>query len=170
MSDLPAQNKPLPDQNSTRKRDAKTAQEIIDTRNISHSHTQDESEQVFTEDKPSGSLRGWRPNIKNDASLLHAMERAFEYRGDVSIILQNNELGDNPITITGYVFNIIRGSNFKKTALCVMLRNICDRRALAVNSDIVNLRASDIQMIAFTGIDAAAGKTWDAWVDKQNKK
>lgn len=85
-----------------------------------------------------------------DSDLHDALEKAFDYRGDVTIKLRNGE------TIEGYVFDRRPGS-----AIRLIPKGDFAKRTIDWN---------DIQQVAFTGRDTAAGKSWEAWMKKYNEK
>lgn len=82
------------------------------------------------------------------ADVEHAIELAFDYRGDVTLTLADGR------TIEGYLFDRRRDS-----AGALLVRVMTTPQA---TREIVAAR--DIRQIAFTGRDTAAGKSWETWV------
>jgi len=101
-------------------------------------------------------LEGWIPSMASDKEIRQALEKAFDYRGDITITLRNGE------RVEGYVFD--RRSQAPSLSECtvrVMPKNQSGR---------ITLRYSDIAGLAFTGRDSAAGKSFEAWVKKYKEK
>jgi hypothetical protein len=101
-------------------------------------------------------LEGWVPAIATDADVRDALEKAFDYRGDLTILLKDGG------KIEGYVFDRKR----KTPALedCVVRIMPRDRPEKIV------VRYSDVAALSFSGRDTAAGKSFAAWVKKYNDK
>jgi hypothetical protein len=91
------------------------------------------------------SREGWAPVIGRDASLEDVIDEAFDYRGDVTLVLQDGR------TLVGYVYN--RDRYATPPFLLVF------DPAGASHT----IRYADVRSIAFTGKDMAAGKSYEAW-------
>ena len=102
------------------------------------------------------NLQGWIPAIASEEEVRSALEKAFDYRGDLTVTLKNGE------TIVGYIFD--RRAESARLSEC-FLRIIPSNR-----SEKISIRYSDIAGLAFTGKDTAAGKSFEAWVKKYNEK
>ena len=90
-------------------------------------------------------LEGWVPGFASELEIREALEKAFDYRGDLTIMLKNGQ------KLEGYIFD--RRSDGKSLADCfvrMMPKNQGDKLKIAY---------SDIAGLAFTGKDTAAGKT-----------
>jgi hypothetical protein len=101
------------------------------------------------------SVQGWIPELASEEELRIALEKAFDYRGDITLTLKNGS------KIEGYVFDRVAGSSLQTSFARVLLKDSNDRRKIAY---------ADIAALAFTGRDAAAGKSWEAWVKKYWEK
>lgn len=101
------------------------------------------------------NLEGWAPVLGSDAEVLDALEKAFDYRGDVTLTLKNGEV------IEGYIFD-------RKTA--VTPAQSCVRLFPKDSSEKRTIAYSEVSGLAFTGKDRAAGASWEAWVKKWNEK
>ncbi|PYV99201.1 MAG: hypothetical protein DMG89_08965 [Acidobacteria bacterium] len=100
-------------------------------------------------------LEGWIPELANQEEVCSALEKAFDYRGDITITKKDGS------KIEGYVFD--RRSGPSLTQSCV--------RLFPKNSDEkVSISYADIAALAFTGRDTAAGKGWEAWVKKYQER
>jgi hypothetical protein len=101
------------------------------------------------------SLQGWVPELASEHELREALEKAFDYRGDISVTRKDGS------KIEGYLFDRVLG------------KNLCDSfvRLLPKESNQrVKITYSEIAAVAFTGRDTAAGKSWEAWVRKYWEK
>jgi hypothetical protein len=84
-----------------------------------------------------------------------ALEKAFDYRGDVTISLKNGA------SLEGYIFDRRRGASLADSVVRMFPKNEPTKRTIPW---------SDIAGLAFTGRDTAAGKTWEAWLKKYWEK
>jgi hypothetical protein len=101
-------------------------------------------------------LEGWIPTISRESEIREALEKAFDYRGDLTITLKSGQ------KIEGYVFDRkIKGPSLAECFVRVMPND---------GSDKVSVPYSEIAALAFTGRDTAAGKSFTAWVKKYNEK
>jgi hypothetical protein len=102
------------------------------------------------------NLEGWIPPLASDAEIRAALEKAFDYRGDLTVTLKSGE------KIEGYIFD--RKNDGATLAEC-NLRMIPKGRP-----EKIRIPYSDIAALAFTGKDTAAGKSFEAWVKKYHEK
>jgi len=100
-------------------------------------------------------LEGWVPGLASDEETRAALEKAFDYRGDVTITLHNGQ------KIEGYIFDRRTGKTLADSFV---------RLYPAKSDEKLNVVYSDIAALAFTGRDTAAGKSWEAWVRKYREK
>ncbi len=100
-------------------------------------------------------LQGWVPALATDEERHAAFEKAFDYRGDVTLTLRDGR------TLTGYVFDRRTGASLDASAVRIIPAG--ERTKLAVPY-------SDIAALTFSGRDTAAGKSFEAWVKKYNEK
>jgi hypothetical protein len=107
------------------------------------------------EGRERDQLEGWIPSLASDAEIQAAFEKAFDYRGDVTLTLKDGR------QITGYVFDRRAGSNLQNSAVRIIPST--ERTKLTIPY-------SEIAALAFTGRDTAAGKSFDAWVRKYWEK
>jgi hypothetical protein len=112
-------------------------------------HSADELEHIAGREKEN--LEGWIPSIATDAEIREALEKAFDYRGDVTITRKDGT------KLEGYLFDRRSGASLQDSFVRVIPSN--DRTK-------VNVAYSDVAALAFTGRDSAAGKTFEAWVKK----
>jgi hypothetical protein len=101
------------------------------------------------------SPQGLAVETANEEELRIALEKAFDYRGDVTITQRDGT------KIEGYIFDRQTG------------RSLADSFVRVIPAD-RNVKLSiaylDIAGVTFTGRDAAAGKSWEAWVKKYIEK
>jgi hypothetical protein len=102
------------------------------------------------------NLEGWIPALATDDEIRSALEKAFDFRGDVTITRKDGT------TVEGYIFD--RRSNGKTLADCVVRMIPKDR------DEKIAVSYSDIARLAFTGRDTAAGKSFETWVKKYREK
>lgn len=101
------------------------------------------------------SVQGWVPQLPTEEELRIALEKAFDYRGDVTLTLKDNS------KIEGYIFDRITGPSLSTSYVRVLPKD---------SSQKVKITYADIAALAFTGRDTAAGKSWEAWVHKYWEK
>ncbi len=102
------------------------------------------------------NLQGWIPKLASADEIRTALEKAFDYRGDLTVTLKSGE------KIEGYVFD--RRSESPRLNECIVRVMPKDKPGR------LSIRYSDIAALAFTGKDTAAGKSFEAWVKKYNEK
>jgi hypothetical protein len=101
-------------------------------------------------------LEGWVPALATDADVRDALEKAFDYRGDLTILLKDGG------KIEGYVFDRKRRTPALEDCIVrIMPRDRPEKIAV---------RYSDVAALSFSGRDTAAGKSFAAWVKKYNDK
>ena len=100
-------------------------------------------------------LEGWIPALAGEEDIRAALEKAFDYRGNVTITRKNGDKVD------GYIFDRRSGSALSDSFV----------RLIPVNSrEKLSIPYSDIAALAFSDRDPAAGKSFDAWVRKYWEK
>jgi hypothetical protein len=93
------------------------------------------------------SLEGWAPDIPDAAALADVVEHAFDYRGDVTL-----QLDDGRVLI-GYLFN--RNRDVAEPFVQVFEHD---------RSGPSTIPYAHIRAIRFTGKDTAAGNSYAAWL------
>ena len=101
------------------------------------------------------SVEGWVPEVATESELRDALEKAFDFRGDVAITKKDGS------KIDGYIFDRVTGATLDNSFVRVMPRD-SNRR--------VKIPYAEIAALAFSGRDPAAGKSWEAWVRKYWEK
>jgi hypothetical protein len=100
------------------------------------------------------NLEGWTPVLGSDAEVLDALEKAFDYRGDVTITCKDGSV------IEGYIFDRRTGPSLAESMVRLFPKDSPEKRSISY---------SEIAGLAFTGKDRAAGASWEAWVKKWNE-
>jgi hypothetical protein len=101
------------------------------------------------------SLQGWIPELATERELREALEKAFDYRGDIAVTLKNGS------KVEGYIFDRVVGKTLSGSFVRLLPKDSNQR---------VRIAYSEIAALAFTGRDTAAGKSWEAWVKKHWEK
>jgi hypothetical protein len=105
----------------------------------------------FEHEKLQG--RVWQPTTEEE--LREGLEKAFDYRGDVTITRRDGS------SIEGYIFDRRSAATLAESAIRLFPRGQPDK---------VSIPYSDIAGLSFTGRDTAAGKSWEAWLKKYWEK
>jgi hypothetical protein len=101
------------------------------------------------------NLQGWIPELASEADIRAVIEKAFDYRGDVTVTRKDGS------AITGYLFDRRVGPTLANSVIRLML---------ATSNERPSIPYSDIAGLGFTGRDTAAGKSYEAWVKKYWEK
>jgi hypothetical protein len=100
-------------------------------------------------------LEGWVPELASDEELRDALEKAFDYRGDVTITTKAGE------KIEAYIFNRSTGATLAESWVQYFAPNAPEKRKLSY---------AEIARLEFSGKDRAAGKHWEDWVTAYNER
>ena len=102
------------------------------------------------------NLEGWIPALATDAETRDALEKAFDYRGDVTITCRDGTI------VEGYLFDRTSAPTLADSRVRV-IPSKGDRTRISIPY-------ADIAALAFTGRDTAAGKSFEAWIKKYWEK
>jgi hypothetical protein len=100
-------------------------------------------------------LEGWIPNLASDEDVRQALEKAFDYRGDVTITRRDGS------KIEGYLFDRRTGKTLTDSFVRIIPSNAREK---------LSIPYSDIAALKFSDRDPAAGKSFEAWVKKYWEK
>ncbi|HEY2363830.1 MAG TPA: hypothetical protein VGK36_22115 [Candidatus Angelobacter sp.] len=100
-------------------------------------------------------LEGWVPELAGEEEIRQALEKAFDYRGDVTITRKDGS------KVEGYIFDRRTGKTLADSAVRLFPKD-ADQK--------VSIPYSEIAALAFSGRDTAAGKSFEAWVRKYWEK
>jgi hypothetical protein len=101
------------------------------------------------------AIEGWIPELASEQDLRSALEKAFDYRGDITITRRDGT------KIEGYLFDRRTGATLSDSAVRILPKD---------SNTKLTIPYSDIAALAFTGRDTAAGKSWEAWMKKYWEK
>jgi hypothetical protein len=97
--------------------------------------------------------RVWQPSSEEE--LREGLEKAFDYRGDVTITRKDGS------TVEGYIFDRRAAATLSESLIRLFPKGEPVK---------VSIPYSEIASLAFTGRDTAAGKSWEAWLKKYWEK
>jgi hypothetical protein len=100
-------------------------------------------------------LEGWIPQLASEDEIRVALEKAFDYRGDITITCKDGS------KVEGYLFD-------RRSA--VTLKDSVVRLYPKDSNEKISVSYADIAALAFTGRDTAAGRSWEAWMKKYAEK
>ena len=100
-------------------------------------------------------LEGWVPELAGEEEVRQALEKAFDYRGDVTITRKDGS------KVEGYIFDRRTGKSLADSAVRLFPKD-ADQK--------ISIPYSEIAALAFSGRDTAAGKSFEAWVRKYWEK
>jgi hypothetical protein len=100
-------------------------------------------------------LEGWIPKLASEEDTRQALEKAFDYRGDVTITRKDGS------KVEGYVFDRWTASTLADSYVRVFPKD---------SNEKLNVSYADIAALAFSERDPAAGKSFEAWVRKYWEK
>jgi len=116
-------------------------------------------------------VEGWVPELASEAELREALEKALDYRGDVTITRKDGT------RVEGYIFDRRSGATLGDSVVRLMPKDAApslpvgaaEGQALGqaegtASPQKISIAFSDIAALAFSGRDMAAGRSWEAWV------
>ena len=101
------------------------------------------------------NLEGWVPELASPGELLAALDKAFDYRGDVTVTLKNQSV------VSGYLFDRRTGGGLDDSFARLMPED---------GGANLEVRYADIARLQFADRDPASGKSWETWVRKYAEK
>jgi hypothetical protein len=101
------------------------------------------------------NLEGWIPDLASDDDIRAALEKAFDYRGDITLTLKD---GSN---IEGYIFDRRTAGTLADSVVRLFPKDRDEK---------ISIRYADIARLEFTGRDTAAGKSFQTWLKKYQEK
>ena len=100
-------------------------------------------------------LEGWIPDLASEEEVRQALEKAFDYRGNVAITRKDGS------TVEGYIFDRRTGRTLSESFVRVIPTDSREK---------LSIPYSEIAALKFSDRDPAAGKSFDAWVRKYWEK
>ena len=101
------------------------------------------------------NLEGWVPELAGEDDLRSALEKAFDYRGDVTITTRAGK------KIEAFIFNRHTGATLAESYVQYFEPNVNGKQKLSY---------AEIARLEFSGKDRAAGKHWEDWVKAYNER
>ena len=101
------------------------------------------------------TLEGWVPNLATDEEVRSALEKAFDFRGDVSVTRKDGS------KVEGYLFDRVSGRDLASSFVRLLPKDSNEKLKIAY---------ADIAALAFSSRDPAGGKSWEAWLRKYWEK
>jgi len=101
------------------------------------------------------NLQGWIPPLATEDELRDALEKAFDYRGDITVTRKDGSV------VEGYLYDRRPAATLQQSLVRILPANGTPR---------VSIPYSEIAALAFSSRDPAAGKSWEAWVRKYWQK
>jgi hypothetical protein len=100
-------------------------------------------------------LEGWIPELATEQDVRQALEKAFDYRGDVIITRKDGS------KVEGYIFDRRAGQSLSDSVVRVIPSGKPEK---------LSIPYSEIAALKFSDRDPAAGKSFEAWVHKYWEK
>jgi hypothetical protein len=100
-------------------------------------------------------LQGTIPPLATEEEIRIALEKAFDYRGDVTITRRDGS------SVDGYVYDRRLGKTLDNSLVRMLPSDGSPRQSIPY---------SEISGLRFSGRDTAAGKSWEAWLRKYWEK
>jgi len=104
--------------------------------------------------------QGWEPPLTNPDERAAAIEAAFHYRGDVTLHLTDDRC------LEGFIFDRRPGRASVPSATSDVTVHMLIKRS----TKRITVHADEIERLVFTGRDAAAGKSWERWVEHYRER
>jgi hypothetical protein len=101
------------------------------------------------------NFEGLIPSMATEDEIRAALEKAFDYRGDVTITRKDGA------SIEGYIFDRRTGKTLADSSVRLFPKDRDEK---------ISISFADIAKLAFTGRDTAAGKSFETWVKKYRDK
>ena len=135
-------------------------QEHLKVEQLQHA-TPDQIEHIAGRERDN--LEGTIPAMANESEIREVLEKAFDYRGDVTVTRKDGS------TIEGYLYDRRNAPTLEQSVIRLMPT---PAKGVPASTTIerVNISYADIAGLKFSGRDTAAGKTFDAWVKKYWEK
>lgn len=95
------------------------------------------------------NLEGWVPQLAGEDELRDALDKALDFRGDVTITRKDGS------KVEGYIFDRRTGSTLAGSAVRLYPKDSAEK---------ISIPYSEIAALAFSPSDPAAGKGWEAWI------
>src|SRR4051794_1540414 len=95
------------------------------------------------------TIQGWIPSLASEAEIRQALEKAFDYRGDVTLTLKDDS------KIEGYLFDRRSAATLSDCKVSLIPKDRDEK---------VTISYAQIARLEFSGKDTAHGKSFETWV------
>jgi len=99
------------------------------------------------------TLEGWVPELGEGLTLSQVIELAFDYRGNTTVVKVDGT------EVEGYLFN--RNCEVPEPFIQMFDQN---------GNGPFRIPYAEIRNIQFSGKDMAAGRSWEAWVERKQRE
>jgi hypothetical protein len=99
------------------------------------------------------NLEGWIPALASEAEIREALEKAFDYRGDITVTRKDGT------KVEGYLYD-----RFNAPTLEASVVRIIPVPKPGTPTERVNISYADVAALQFTGRDTASGRRFEDWV------
>ena len=135
---------------------ATSEQEHLNVEPLPHANP-DELEHA--EGRQREDLEGSIPALATEAEIREALEKAFDYRGDITVTRKDGS------TVEGYLYD-----RRSEPTLEASLIRIIPTPKPGQPVERMMISYADVAALQFSGRDTAAGKSFDAWLKKYWEK
>jgi hypothetical protein len=101
------------------------------------------------------TIQGWIPSLASENEICAALEKAFDYRGDVTLTLKDDS------KVEGYLFDRRSAATLSDSTISLFPKDRDEK---------VTISYADIARLEFSGKDTAHGKSFETWVRKYNER
>lgn len=103
----------------------------------------------------SPSLAGWSVDLNDPSLAREALDKAFDYRGDITLTL------DDDTELAGYLYDRKQAGSLDASTVRVLCPG---------SDDPVTVTYDRVRRVRFSDRDPAAGKSFETWVKKYVEK
>jgi hypothetical protein len=135
-------------------------QEHLKIEQLQHA-TPDQIEHIAGRERDN--LEGTIPVMATEAEIRDVLEKAFDYRGDITVTRKDGS------TVDGYLYDRRTAPTLEQSVIRLIPAPAKGAPA-TTTVERVNISYADVAGLKFSGRDTAAGKTFDAWVKKYWEK
>lgn len=118
---------------------------------IEQLHAQDANQLEIAAGREREALEGWIPELATEDEVREALEKAFDYRGDVTVTRRDGSV------VEGYVFDRQTGRSLADSFVRIIPSKERTKRRISY---------AEIAGLNFSGRDTAAGKSFEAWMKR----
>jgi len=102
-------------------------------------------------------LQGWVPELASDKEVREALEKAFDYRGDITLTKKDGT------RVEGYIFDRKTGTGLADSVVRLLPSTGPTGGSMGARTKI-SVAYAEIARLEFSGKDTAEGKRFEDWV------